>query len=166
MPTPIRRSLLATSRLQPLVADGIQGLKREHHALIEEEIRAAFGDSLDIDEAFRPGHEQENRWDYLLGHHESGKLVALEPHSAGNKEISVVIEKREAARRHLRDHLRPGVIVSEWFWVASGNVDFRPLDKAITRLNQHGIRFVGKKFLRKWLPPETEARHRRRRREK
>jgi hypothetical protein len=152
MTTPIRQALLASSDLQPLVCDGLQALERPHRAFIDVEIRTAFGDSLDIDKAFQKGHEAENRWDYLLGHEESRKIIGLEPHTANNKEISTVIKKRQASLRHVRDHLKAGIFVAEWFWVASGKVDFTPLDKAITRLNENGIRFVGKHFLRKWLP--------------
>lgn len=153
MTTPIRASLVASSRLRPLVQDGIQAVKRgRDRALIEEDIRPSFGDSLDIDDAFRKGHESENRWDFLLGHTPSGKIIALEPHSAANKTISTVIRKRESALLRLRDHLRSGVFVREWFWVASGKVDFTPMDKAVARLADNGIRFVGKRLLRKMLP--------------
>lgn len=163
MTTPIRKALVATSSLQPLVRPGLQAVARAHRTLIDEDVRASFADSLDVDKAFEKGHEQENRWDYLLGHGESRNIVGLEPHTANNKEVSTVIRKREASLRHLRDHLRPGVFVAEWFWVASGKVDFTPMDKAINRLNENGISFVGKTFLRKWLPqgastPKPKAR--------
>ena len=158
MTTPIRTALVKSSRLQDLVKDGLQALRSVDRALIDEDVREAFVDSLDIDKAFEEGHEQENRWDYLLGHEKSGKIVALEPHTANNHEISTVIKKRAKSIEHLRDHWNPGVYVSEWFWVASGKVDFTSLDKAVARLSQNGIGFVGKKFLRKWLqPPSTPA---------
>ncbi|MGH9441443.1 MAG: hypothetical protein ACRD16_04150, partial [Thermoanaerobaculia bacterium] len=73
------------------------------------------------------------------------------------KELSTVIKKREASLRHLRDHLKPGVFVSDWFWVASGQVDFIPMEKAVARLNQNGISFVGRRFLRKFLPTPVSA---------
>jgi hypothetical protein len=57
--------------------------------------------------------------------------------------VSTVIAKRAKALTHLRDQLRPGVQVAEWFWVASGRVDFSPFDRAIRRLAENGIRFVG-----------------------
>ena len=157
MTTPIRRALAASSRLHALTKDGLQPLKRTDRALIAEEIRDSFTDSLDVDEAFRPTNPEENRWDYLLGHDESREIVALEPHSAHNSQVGTVIRKREASRRHLRDHLKPGVVVAAWFWVASGKVDFTPMDKAITQLTENGIAFVGKQVLRKWLPAATQA---------
>lgn len=148
MTTPIRKSLVVSSHLHSFVQDGLQAMERSHRQFIEEDLRGSFIDSLDIDKGFLAGNEQENRWDYLLGH-ESRKLVGLEPHTANSKEISTVIKKREAARKHLRNHLKPGVVVSEWYWVASGKVDFTPMDKAVALLNQNGIRFVGKRVLRK-----------------
>ena len=156
MKTPIRAALISSSSLKPLVKDGIQAVESVHHSLIEKDVRVAFVDSLDIDKAFKKGHDQENRWDYLLGHRESRKIIGLEPHTANNSQVSGVIKKREASLRHLREHLKPGTFVAEWFWVASGRVDFNPMEKAINRLNDNGIRFVGTKFLRKWLPASGE----------
>ena len=145
-----------------MVKDGLQALEKTHRSLIEDDFRPEFGDSVDIDKAFEKGHERENRWDYLLGHSQTERIIALEPHSANNNELSTVIKKREASLRHLRGHLKSGVFIAEWFWVASGNVDFLPIEKAVTRLNDNGIRFVGKKFLCKWLrqskpPPTTRS---------
>jgi len=47
--------------------------------------------------------------------------------------------------------LKVGATVAEWFWVASGTVDFTPIDKAYLRLSQEGITFVGKALLTKHL---------------
>lgn len=150
--TPIRTALRSDSTLRPLVKDGLGALLRDDRARIDGAVATTIGDSLDIDEAFRPGHESQNRWDYLLGHTPTGELVALEPHSANEGEISVVIKKREGALTHLREHLEPGTTVSRWFWVASGAVGFVPFEKAILRLSQNGITFVGRKLLPKDMP--------------
>jgi hypothetical protein len=149
---PIRRGLLAKSALQPLVKDGVQALKREHRSMIAEEIRESFVDSLDIDHAFEHGHEQENRWDYLLGYDPAQAIIGIEPHSAKNDQISTVIAKRKYALLQLRDHLKPGAHVVEWYWVASGRVDFAPFERASLRLQQEGITFIGKALLKRHLP--------------
>jgi hypothetical protein len=151
MATPIRRGLRPESRLQSLVCNGLQAVEGAHLKHIEEDIRAEFADSLDVDRAFQAEHAQENRWDYLLGHCGTRKIVALEPHTAANKELSTVIRKREASMRHLRGHLKPGVVVAKWFLVASGRVDFIATEMARARLDQSGIQFVGKTLLRKAL---------------
>lgn len=150
--SPIRSGLVASSSLQALVCEGLGAVERKHLKLIEGDVRSKFGDSLDIDKAFHKKHEEENRWDYLLGHADSRQIVGLEPHTANNSEISVVINKRAASLQHLRGHLKPGVFVSEWFWVASGKVDFTAMDKALLRLTASGIDFVGKALLAKKLP--------------
>lgn len=152
MTTPIRTALLPTSFLLPLTREGAQALKREHLALIEEEIRGCFADSLDLDKALEKDHEQENRWDYLLGHEETRKIFGLEPHTANNHEVSTVIKKRARAIEQLAGHLRPGARVADWFWVASGKVDFLPIEKAHNRLASNGIKFVGTRLLKKYLP--------------
>lgn len=151
MSTPLRAALVVDSRLLPLIHDGVQALKREHRRMIADGIRDDFADSLELDEAVRVGNDQDNRWDYLLGHEPSRDVVGLEPHSAKNDEVSTVIRKRQAALDQLRDHLKSGKRVRHWFWVASGKVDFNPLEKATLRLADHGITFVGKALLAKHL---------------
>jgi hypothetical protein len=129
----------------------MQALQPGHRKLIEPALRGAFADSIDIDAAFLQGRETESRWDYLLGHGVRKIIIGLEPHTANNHEVSTVIAKRRAALDQLREHFQPHSRVVEWFWVASGNVDFTPLDKAHARLNQNGIRFIGKQLVQKWL---------------
>jgi hypothetical protein len=122
-----------------------------HRIYFDETIRSSFADSLDVDEAFKVGREQENRWDYLLGHGPSRRIVGVEPHTAANSEITTVIRKLEAARRQLRHHLRDGKFVAKWFWVASGKVRFVPMEKATLRLAQNGVEFVGGRIMNKHL---------------
>ncbi|HXH93969.1 MAG TPA: hypothetical protein VNN25_20485, partial [Thermoanaerobaculia bacterium] len=122
-----------------------------HRDYFDETIRSDFEDSLDLDEAMRLGREGQNRWDYLLSHAPSDEVVAVEPHSAKQDEISTVIKKRSAAREHLRPHLRDGVNISRWLWVASGRVHFADTEKARRRLDQHGIEFVGQRVMARHL---------------
>jgi hypothetical protein len=134
------------------VQDGLGAVKAPHRDGLDLAVRASFGDSLDLDEALRPGHDQENRWDYLLGHAPSGQVIAVEPHSAKQDEISTVIRKRQAAEVQLREHLADGARVSRWLWVASGKVHFAATEKAMLRLDQAGIEFVGTRILSRHLP--------------
>ena len=85
--TPVRAALTVASVLRTGVQDGLGAMKSDLRHYIEDSQRMAFGDSLDLDEAMRPGREQENRWDYLLGHAPSGAVVGLEPHSAKDDEV-------------------------------------------------------------------------------
>jgi hypothetical protein len=138
--TPIRAHLLQTSSLHGSVQDGLQALARDDRSLIESDCRRAFTDSLDLDRALQAQFPGENRWDYLLGHGSGAKVVGLEPHTATNHEIKVVLQKRKSALRHLRDHLRPGRQVEAWYWVASGRVDFVPHERATLLLAQGASR--------------------------
>jgi hypothetical protein len=149
--TVVRSALRHDSSLQPSVCDGLGAVATAHRNCIEESVRAHFNDSLDLDEALREGHEQENRWDYLLGHSSSGEVIGIEPHSAKQDQISTVIKKRKAALVHLRDHLRDGARVSRWLWVASGRVDFANTAKTTLLLAQNGIQFVGRAIREKDL---------------
>ena len=150
--TPVRVALLLDSSLRPLVVDGLGAISPAHRDYFEAAIRPAFADSLDLDEALKQGHEQENRWDYLLGHSPSGEVVAVEPHSAKHDEITTVIKKRSAAREQLKGHLRDGVRIVKWLWVASGKVHFADTEKVRRLLDQNGIEFVGTKVVGKHLP--------------
>ncbi len=150
--TPIRRALLDESELLPRVADGLAALKKIDRECFEREIRNTFADSLDLDEAMRPGRDRDHRWDYLLGHHVSETVIAVEPHSAAQGEVSVVISKCARAKEQLRDHLRDGVKIAKWLWVASGKVTFSGIEKAARQLDQHGVEFVGTRVAAKHLP--------------
>jgi hypothetical protein len=129
----------------------LNAVKTAHRDYFDETIRPAFEDSLDLDEAMRPGREREYRWDYLMSHEPSDEVVAVEPHSAKQDEISTVIKKRSAAREHLRSHLRDGATILRWLWVASGRVHFADTEKARRRLDQNGIEFVGQRVMGKHL---------------
>jgi hypothetical protein len=150
--TPVRRALRADSGLLASVADGLGALKKGHRACLEDAVRQAFADSLDLDRAMAGGHEQENRWDYLLGHGPSHAVIAVEPHSARQDEVATVIRKRAAARDQLKEHLRDGARVTRWLWVASGKVRFADTERTRRLLDQNGIQFVGSRVLAKHLP--------------
>lgn len=150
--TPVRQALKPKSFLQQVIKDGLKALQQEHRLYIDSPLRAEFGDSVNIDKAFLAEHEEENRWDYLLGHVPSGEVIALEPHSAKQSEVSTIIAKRKAARDHLQLHLEADARIAAWLWVASGNVHFADTEKVRRQLDQNGIQFVGKVVLRKHLP--------------
>lgn len=150
--TPLRAALRSSSQLLPQVADGIAALRKEHRGLLEEGLRPDLADSLDLDAGLQAEHPQENRWDYLLGHGPSASVVALEAHTATDGQVAVLIAKREAARRQLRQHLRDGVAPAAWIWVTEGRVGFAQTERATLRLDQAGITFAGRKVLAKHLP--------------
>jgi len=149
--TPVRALLVPTSSLHAHIGDGLVTVKDSHWTYIESSIRARFTDSIDLDKALEPGHEQENRWDYLLGWG-AEDVIALEPHSATNHEVKTVIAKKRAAMEQLASHKSPKRSVKKWFWVASGKNDLTPLDKKRLILAQHGISFVAPMLSAKHLP--------------
>jgi hypothetical protein len=155
--TPLRLTLLQASSLQADIQDDMGAVIAAHRCHFEERIRSTFADSLDLDAATLHGHEQENRWDYLLGHAPSGEVIGVEPHSAKQDEISTVIAKRAAALVRLRSHLGNGKRVSKWLWVASGKVHFADTEKAKLRLDQNGIEFVGKAVGVRHLPATSAS---------
>jgi hypothetical protein len=149
-PTPVREALEDDSYLVNHVQDGLGAVKDKDKKLIDASIRTQFADSLDTDEAFRVGRDQEPRWDYLLGH-ENSSLIAVEPHSAKTDEIQAVINKKRALRQQLNGHLKDGIHISKWLWVASGTVCFPRGSKHEIKLSQSGIKFVGRCVLVKHI---------------
>lgn len=113
--------------------------------LIEPAERQRIGDSLDLDEACRPAFPNANRWDYVFSVSDARKLVALEPHHANDSEISAVIAKKQHASTYLTTHLRPGQHVAEWLWVSHGRTSFSKMESARRRLDQAGIKYVGRR---------------------
>lgn len=114
-------------------------------------MRSAFSDSLDLDDALRSDHPREHRWDYLLGHGSSRRVIGIEPHSAKDDEVDTVIAKKKAALAQMRKHLRSGAVIAAWIWVSSKNDRFADTEVIRRRLDHHGIRFVGKRVLGKHL---------------
>ena len=149
--TTVRKAIKKDSNLQPRIVDGLGAMKKAHKKLIDTALHTMFDDSLDIDEAFREGHEQENRWDYLLGYASTNTVVALEPHSAKDDEVTTIIRKRSAARTQLEGHLESKAKITRWLWVASNDVDFANTEKTRIRLDNNGILFVGKMVKAKHL---------------
>jgi hypothetical protein len=147
---PVSRALKG-SYLAAAIQGGIQAIPNDKRKHISESVRAEFLDSLDLDEATRPKHPADARWDYLLGHEESSQVIAIETHSAETSQVSRVIQKRAASLVHLRNQLCAGHHVAAWYWAASGRVDFVPHEKAVLRLNENGIEFVGGRLEAKHL---------------
>jgi hypothetical protein len=59
--------LLEGDALLERVEAGLQALKAEHRAMVDDPLRPQFADSIDFDEATRSGNDNSPRWDYLLG---------------------------------------------------------------------------------------------------
>lgn len=142
-PFKLTRALKKESALHGHVHIGAGAIARKHHQLIARDQIDRIGDSLDLDAATKLGREQEHRWDYLVSLPDSGKLVAIEPHTAADKEVRVIVQKKNNATRVLRDELRDGVRVTSWHWV-SGKVNFSRTGPDRRILDQNGIKFHGR----------------------
>jgi hypothetical protein len=142
-----------SSTLRSMVKSGLTAIDSKHLSHIDTNLRSSFHDSIDLDSALKGDFPQENRWDYLVGHLPSKKIVGLEPHSATNGEIDTVIRKRKAAIDQLRGHLQDGTRVAHWFWVASGKTNFLSIETANLRLSKNGITFVGGVLRQSHLQP-------------
>jgi hypothetical protein len=112
--------------------------------LIAESERSKIGDSLDLDTAAQEEFPEANRWDYIMSLPTLSQIIGIEPHTARDSEISVVIAKKKHARQYLRSHFQDGYHVRKWLWVSHGTVGFSRMDRARRLLDQNGIEFVGR----------------------
>jgi hypothetical protein len=123
---------------------GVKAFAPADARLIAPIARTQIGDSIDLDAAARDEFPEANRWDYVLSVPAMSQIVAIEPHSAKDSEVSVVIAKKKHAVDYLRAHLQDGYRVARWLWVSHGPVGFSRMERARRRLDQHGIEFAGR----------------------
>ena len=150
--TTIRAALVSGSELEAFVKDGCSALRNSDRRCIDATLKSSVTDSIDLDAAMRKSHPHDNRWDYLIGM-STKKIVGVEPHSARDGEITVVVKKKKISEKYLIDRLKDGKHISTWIWVASGNVFFADTEKMRRILDQNGIIFAGKRVMLKHLPP-------------
>ncbi len=136
--------LAVSSPLRASVQAGIGALLRRDRKLIALAEHPKIGDSLNFDEATSVEFPQAHRWDYLCSVPGASHIVGIEPHSAKDSEISVVIAKKRHAIEYLHGHLPPKHRVAKWFWVSHGRVSFSRMEPARRRLDQNGIAFEGR----------------------
>ena len=140
----LKAALREKSRLCDLVQAGMGAFGHVDVKLIAEDQRPRIGDSLDLDAASKEEHPEANRWDYIVSILDLKEFIGVEPHSAKDSEISVVIAKKKHATEYLRNHLQDGYRITRWFWVSHGTVGFSRMDRARRRLDQNGIAFAGR----------------------
>jgi hypothetical protein len=146
MPTRIslEAALKEESSLHEHVQPGLGAFEKKDVKLIAEAERPRVGDSLDLDAATKDEDPEANRWDYVLSIPDLSEILGIEPHTAKDSEISVVIAKKRHATQYLRTHLKDRHRVARWIWVSHGTVGFSRMDRARRRLDQNGIQFAGR----------------------
>jgi hypothetical protein len=142
--TYLMEALTKESRLRDLVEHGMGAFARVDLNLLAMDQRRRIGDSLDLDAASQDEYPEANRWDYIVSVPDLAVFAGIEPHSAKDSEIRVVISKKNHATEYLRHHLQEGYRITKWFWVCHGTVSFSKMDRARRSLDQNGINFVGR----------------------
>lgn len=137
-------ALQPASNLHASVEPGLGAMKSVDRNLIAPSERQKIGDSLDLDAATAAEMPQDHRWDYLLSVTTARKLIAVEPHTATNGEVKVLIKKKQNALAYLRNHLQPPHEIVEWYWVTHGRTGFSRMDRQVRALSQNGISFSGR----------------------
>jgi hypothetical protein len=143
-PLLLTTALKSGSSLQPEIRPGLDALIKADRQLVAESERPKVGDSLDLDAATVQEFPNDHRWDYLLSVPAASRIIGVEPHSAKDSEIRVVIAKKSAAVVYLRDHLVSPHRIAAWYWVCQGAVGFSRMERARRILDQAGIEFAGR----------------------
>lgn len=139
-------AVLPHSYLRAAVVKGSSAIRKDHRALIATKELARIWDSLNFDSATQGLYPEENRWDYFVSVSGCELIVGIEPHSASDSEVSVIIRKKNHAAAVLQDQLAPGARVSRWYWVASTKIRFGRMERSTRQLNRAGITFVGNRI--------------------
>jgi hypothetical protein len=132
--------------LRQAIQEGVAALERRHRNLLADGLRSDARESLNLDDWARWECPESNRWDYLVAFASQPGLVAIEPHTAADHEVVVVVRKKKWALQYLRSHLREGASVTIWCWVASGRTGFSRTGNWRRRLDSAGIRFAGRQL--------------------
>lgn len=140
----LSNALKPSSPLLRLVLTGLGAVLPADCKLIAIGERGKVGDSIDLDSATRTAQPNAHRWDYILSIPSRGKLIGLEPHSASDGEVKVVIKKKQNAQTYLRTQLHGNYSVAEWYWVTRGSVGFSRMSKSVRALSANGIGFSGR----------------------
>lgn len=146
----LARALKERSSIHAHLRPGRQGMGTHSDRVTEATFVVI--DSVDFDEATRPLAPTEARWDYFLGARPKAKsksgdcIVGIEVHSATDREVAVVIAKKQASSPRLLAELRPDAPSRRWVWIASGKVRFSPNSKYRRRLAEARIEFPGRHF--------------------
>src|SRR5262245_1543292 len=106
--TRLKKALRESSPLRELVQDGMGAFLSADIKLVAENQRDQIGDSLDLDAASQSEDPQANRWDYIVSVPDLKIFVGIEPHTAKDSEVSVVIAKKKHASAYLRNHFKNG----------------------------------------------------------
>ena len=140
----LQKALVQSPRLVAKVCVGKQALKGEHRGLLVEEKpkQARVTDSIDLDAYHHGTAPQGCRWDYLVGiGGTQAFVIAVEVHPARVNQVPVMIEKKKAAERLLKQECGRSPVSGLWHWLASGSVDMSSAGNAKHQLSEAGIAF-------------------------
>jgi hypothetical protein len=140
-----RKAVETTPNLGPKVFRlGLQALGA-HSARVRCDTRKLRG-SVNIDAALEEADPNGDRWDYAVGHHESGvdRVYWIEVHPASDHGVTKLLAKVAWLNKWLDgDGHRLKKLTKAYVWISSGNTTFTKTSPAARRLAQRGVISVG-----------------------
>ena len=140
-----RQAVEATPNLGQELRPGLQALGAYSGRVRCRDPRKLKG-SVDIDAALQATDPNGHRWDYAVGHSESGsdKVYWIEVHPASDHGVTELLAKVAWLNVWLRgDGRRLKDLTKAYVWISSGSTSFTKTSPAARKLAQQGVISAG-----------------------
>ena len=145
-----RQAVEATPNLgQDAFRPGLQALGADSARISCGDTRKLKG-SVDIDAALEPTDRHGHRWDYAVGHEESGhdRVYWIEVHEASGHGVTALLQKLNWLKNWLAvDGHRLRLMTKQYVWISSGRTTFLKTSQAARRLAQAGVVSAGRTLM-------------------
>lgn len=142
-----RQAVEATPSLgQEAFRSGLKALGAYSARVRCEDPRKLKG-SVDIDAALEAADRDGHRWDYAVGHEESGqdRVYWIEVHEASGHGVTALLQKLTWLKDWLAaDGHRLRLLTKQYVWISSGRTTFLKTSRAARRLAQAGVVSAGR----------------------
>jgi hypothetical protein len=138
-----------TKHLKDAWRPGLQALRAKDRPHIAPEDPQQLQGSVDVDSALSSSQPNANRWDFAIAYQHSNRksefIYWVEIHTAGDKEVKVVLKKLAWLRRWLAND---GKLLDQFecafVWVSSGATTYTLDSPQRKRLAQLGLELKGR----------------------
>ena len=146
-----KEAIEKTPHLNRAWKTGLQALRPEDKPHIAAADTRKITGSVDVDTAYKKVDPYGNRWDFGIAYQHTNRQAEVvywvEPHTASDSQVSVVIKKAQWLLHWLKND---GVLLKSFeyniVWVSSGATAFTDSSTQKKRMAQAGLQYVGNKL--------------------
>jgi hypothetical protein len=143
-----KEAVEGTPNLADAYKEGLQALRAQDRKHIEAEDPRKLRGSVDVDLALRAEDPHGNRWDFAIAYqhtnHQDEFVYWVEPHTASDSQIDVVIKKANWLLKWLK---QPGNLLDQFkrdiVWVSSGRTSLTLSSPQSKRMALAGLTHKG-----------------------